>query len=378
MEKALAWIWMRQTIALPPHKIMALVERFGSAEAFCLAGPGEWNRCELLSPKERAALKQQGREDAEEILRKCRAAGIRPLCPDDAEYPPRLRQLYDPPAVLYQRGQLPPEEKAPAIAMVGQRKATEGGRKIARRFAQVFSAHGVTVVSGLAYGIDAAAHEGALEGAAPTVAVFGTAIDQCYPASHSGMLRRILENGAAVSEAPPGARTYPADFPKRNRIISGLANGVLVVEAPRKSGSLITASYALEQGREVYAIPGPIDSPHSEGCNLLIRSGAQLVTDPIQVLEELLNGAYPLLEEQLKQAAPQKTEKNAEENIAPVKMPSVTPQEARILAAFSGKTQIDDLCRGAEMTAAQVLTSLTMLEIKGIIKQLPGKYFEIL
>jgi len=261
---------------------------------------------------------------------------------------------------------------------VGQRKATEGGRKIARRFAQVFSAHGVTVVSGLAYGIDAAAHEGALEGAAPTVAVFGTAIDQCYPASHSGMLRRILENGAAVSEAPPGARTYPADFPKRNRIISGLANGVLVVEAPRKSGSLITASYALEQGREVYAIPGPIDSPHSEGCNLLIRSGAQLVTDPIQVLEELLGGAYPLLEEQLKQAAPQKTEKNAEENIAPVKMPSVTPQEARILAAFSGKTQIDDLCRGAEMTAAQVLTSLTMLEIKGIIKQLPGKYFEIL
>ena len=190
------------------------------------------------------------------------------------------------PAVLYVRGTLPDFEKEPSLSIVGQRRATPRGLETAQRFAHVLSAHGFVIVSGLALGIDSAGHRGALEGPAPTVAVFGTAIDVCYPAAHNGLLRQILEEGAAVSEYPPGTHSLPHFFLHRNRIISGLTLGTLVVEAPRHSGSLNTAASAMNQGRDVFAVPGCIDLPEYEGSNALLRDGAILCTSPVEICRE--------------------------------------------------------------------------------------------
>ena len=244
MEAVLVHIWLREEARLPTRRIREARERFGGALGACRAlKEGD----PFFTPREREQGAKAVWEKAEQVLENCQKAGARAICFEEAEYPEALRQIYDPPAVLYLRGTMPQWEEMPVLAIVGKRKASPLGLETARRFAQVLSAHGFLIVSGLAQGVDGAAHQGALEGPTPTVAVLGTAIDQCYPASHNGLLRRILEKeGAVLSEYPPGRRGYPGYFPRRNRIISGLSLGVLVVEAARKSGSLITAATALE------------------------------------------------------------------------------------------------------------------------------------
>ena len=379
MEAVLAHIWLREEARLSTRRIREAREHFGGALEACRA----LNEGDLFfTPREREQKANASWKRAEKVLENCRKAGARAICYEEDGYPEDLRQIYDPPAVLYLKGTMPRWEEMPVLAIVGRRKASPLGLETARRFARVLSAHGFLIVSGLAQGVDGAALQGALEGPTPTVAVLGTAIDQCYPASHTGLLRRILEKeGAVLSEYPPGRRGYPGYFPRRNRIISGLSLGVLVVEAARKSGSLITAATALEQGRDVFAVPGSIDRPEYEGCNQLIRSGATLCTDPVEICQEYA-GRFPGLVMGLEEKAQEKEiEQEMPQSASGKSKPApagLTGREKLIVDSMDGLTHIDAICQNTGLATGEVLTSLTMLQIRGVVRERGAKYFEII
>lgn len=383
-------IWMAETAAFAPAHIVALLEEFGSAKAVFGAGEGAIAAC-LAAPlkaRQKKAVEARDLSEAEAILAACKKQNVRVLGITDPAYPQRLRNIYDPPAVLYIRGVLPDFNALPAISVVGQRKATPYGKMAADQLGYHLSSRGVIVVSGMARGIDGAAHEGALKGNTPTVAVFGTAIDQCYPAVHGGLLRQILRRGAAISEHPPGKHTYSADFPRRNRIISGLSLGTVIVEAPKKSGSLITAEHALEQGRDIFAVPANIDAASSEGCNALIQKGAKLIRGVEDILEEYR--AFYAFEPAAKTPRPHREKKPEEpaeaqkpRTLARIFSPEKTrarvddaQEHAALLAAIQGVTHIDRILSRTGLQLNQALAQLTLLELQGKVRQLPGKQFE--
>ncbi len=277
----------------------------------------------------------------------------------DPEYSQLLRQIPDPPPVLYVEGALLKEDGA-AVAIVGTRAATAYGLSIARRLGQELARCGITVVSGLAEGIDAAAHEGALEERGRTLAVLGHGLSRIYPACHKGLADRIVRSGALISEFPWEAEPTPWNFPKRNRIISGLSLGVVVVEAPLKSGALITARQAMEQGREVFAVPGPISAIQSRGTHQLLRDGARLVESAQDILEELA----PQLKGQL--GAWGKTEGLNQ---------GFSAEEQEVWEAVpAGKGVLfEEVAQAAEMAPSKILAVLTQLELKGAIRQTPGR-----
>src|SRR5205823_1946128 len=237
-------------------------------------------------------------------MRRLDQLGVDLLIRDDPRYPALLAEIHDPPPLLYVRGSLPPAD-APAVAIVGSRSGTTYGRGVAERFGRELAAAGVGVVSGLARGIDAAAHRGALAGGGPTLAVLGCGVDVPYPWENQELARRIIDSGALVSEYPLGAAPDAWHFPSRNRIISGLALGSVVIEAARGSGALITAACAVDQNREVFAVPGSIDNPLTQGPHALLRDGARLVTNIDDILQELrlapeaAQAALPLPEPEL-------------------------------------------------------------------------------
>jgi DNA processing protein len=242
--------------------------------------------CVDLPPEARASLLCPDETTLGADLRWINASGAQLLASSDTDYPGQLLELTGAPAVLFVLGDAR-KLSSVQLAMVGARGATPAGCRIAREFAALFVRAGLVITSGLALGIDAASHEGALSGGGETVAVCATGLDRVYPRQHAGLARRIRNSGALVSQFPPGTPPLKANFPRRNRLISGLSQGTLVVEAARHSGSLITARHAREQGRKVFAIPGSIDNPLSGGCHKLIREGAQLVEEPAEVLSEL-------------------------------------------------------------------------------------------
>jgi DNA processing protein len=272
---------------------------------------------------------------------------------DDPDYPRALLDLgYSPPALFFvgRRELL----NRPALAIIGSRNATAQGAENARAFAQALSQAGLTIVSGLAVGIDAAAHRGAMAGQGRTLAVVGTGLDRVYPASHRELAHRIAEDGGLLSEFPPGTPPKEKNFPRRNRLISGLARGVLVVEAALSSGSLITARYAGEQGREVFAIPGSIHSPLSKGCHKLIRDGAKLVEKAQDILEELgMAGGSP--------------------RTAPPEAAAQIAHEVALLDALGGDSaDVDTLAARTAMAPDRVMAALTNLELAGQVAALPG------
>lgn len=291
------------------------------------------------------------------------------LALDDARYPALLLQTADPPLLLYVQGDpgaLGEAAGAPCVAVVGSRQPTPQGRLHARAFSRAFSLAGVTVVSGLALGVDGQAHEGALEGPSRTVAVVGTGPDLVYPSRHRDLARRIAAQGAVVSEYAPGTPSRPEHFPQRNRIIAGLTRGTLVVEAALQSGSLITARLAGECGREVYAIPGSIDSPQSRGCHALIRQGAMLVESPEEVLDELLPG------------------RSARPAAGPHAVPAPDTEGAAAAAQASPLLQalgwepvgFDELSARTGMPSAELSVRLLELELDGHVSRLPGGLFQ--
>jgi DNA processing protein len=354
------------TIALNtlPHLRAAIAgaafERFGSAAGILAATTAELTSLRGVGPVLAAAVRgldAQRVGEAEE--RRARELGIALLTLEDPDYPERLRLIPDPPRVLYRRGELLPQDGA-GIAVVGARAATAYGRTVAERLGRDLAGAGVTVVSGLARGIDACAHRGALAGNGRTVAVLGTGLDRIYPPEHARLAAEVADHGALISEFPLGAEPEPWHFPLRNRAISGLARGVVVVEAAVRSGALGTADMALEQGREVFAVPGPVTSPTSAGTNRLIRQGAGLVESARDVLE-----AFPDLAALLADASG--------ETAAPAGLSD--PERQLLEALGAAALPIDEIIRVAPGPAAATAALLTALELKGLVRQQPGKIF---
>jgi DNA processing protein len=290
-----------------------------------------------------------------------RGAGITLICYSEASYPARLRMIADPPPLLYVKGELHGVDDK-AVAIVGSRSASDYGRRVARDLARGLAGAGFTVVSGMARGIDGMAHEAALNSGGRTIAVLGSGVERAYPPEHDKLYQRISTNGAVISELPIGTRPMAFNFPARNRLISGLSLGVVVVEATEKSGSLITASLAVEQGREVFAVPGEVGSSRSRGAHRLIRQGAKLVENVDDILEEI---------------APQLLARSGTANAAPLALPQSASAEARNIFALleAGSLQIDEVIEKSALAAPRVLQILLELELQGYVRQLPGKRY---
>lgn len=362
-ERLAAWLRLERTHGVGPRTAPALLQAFGSPEAVFAAEPAAL--AGHLNPAQARAILQPASADTRRLvdatLRWLEQAGHAVLALGQPGYPALLAAIPDPPLLLYINGHA--ELLAgPALAIVGSRNASIQGKANAQAFAEALSGAGLTIVSGLALGVDAAAHEGALKGPGGTVAVIGTGPDLVYPVRNRALAERIAQDGCIVSEYPVGTPPLPSNFPKRNRIISGLAAGVLVVEAAAQSGSLITARQAAEQGRDVFAIPGSIHAALSKGCHELIREGAKLVDGAADVLEAMafspLATARPV-----RSAAVDAAGRSADDG----------GQDAALLAALGhDPVDQDTLLARVGATPGELSTRLLMLELAGCIERLPG------
>lgn len=362
-------IWLAERPGCSAELRMQLLERFGTAQAVWESTERELMEIPGLRQRQRESLLQKGLEQAKLILRDCARQNIRVISMEETDYPAPLRDLEDAPIVLYVRGTMPDWENTISVGIVGTRRATSYGLNASRWLAANLAHAGCTIVSGMALGIDGQANLGALEADGTTVAVLGCGADVCYPPAHKELMARIIEHGAVITEYPPGTEPKSYHFPLRNRIMSGLSRGVIVIEAPAKSGALITADRALEQGRDVFAVPGNINSPQSAGTNRLLREGgAELVTCAADVLAH-----YP---EESKQLTPTKAlpdlSRRRKERPAAVRPSSVilSPTEQRILDSVRrGADSTDAIIEETGMSASHVLAALTMLEINGMLRR---------
>ena len=287
---------------------------------------------------------------------------IKALSFADKAYPTNLKYIYDPPSVLYVKGNIIPEDNV-AIAIVGSRRATYYGLQNAEKLAFELAIKGIAIISGLARGVDSAAHRGALKAGGRTIAVLGSGLNVIYPPENEKLAQEVARNGAVISEFPQDTPPFKQNFPRRNRIISGLSLGVVVIEAAKKSGALITANCALEQGREVFALPGKIDSFTSQGTHDLIKDGAKLVQTTEDIIEEL----EPLMSEYIKQA---KSESKAAVE------PNLLGEEKQIYFCLSSEaTHIDEIMQKVALSYGKLLTNLLKLQHKKLVKELPGKLF---
>jgi len=357
--------WVALNLALSPcaAALGRLLERFG-APAAILAAPREaLEQVPGVTPRLAGRLRDPALPAAAvaEIERAARRS-IRILIRNDPEFPGILAQLPDPPPVFYARGALRTDDD-PAVAIVGSRRATPYGIEMARTLAGEIASAGVTVVSGLARGIDEAAHRGALEAGGRTVALLGSGIDRIYPPESLRLAEAIAASGAVLSEFPLGTAPLAGNFPVRNRLISGLTRGTVVVEATSRSGSLITARLALEQGREVFAVPGNVTTPAALGPNALIRDGAKLVMRGRDVLEEIPGAPLPDLPEERGKGGDDTNEESAEES----RILSLVPPDDPIA--------LDDLAAAAGWEIGPLLAALLELEMKDRVRQLPGRRF---
>ena len=343
-----------------------LLEHFGDVEAVCGAGVGQLKQVSGVGPKAAQGIAAVDEAAVDAELSLAREAGAEVLCLEDAAYPRALKLIDDPPPVLYVRGELA-EADAVALGVVGSRRCTHYGLEQAERFGGLLGRAGFTVISGGARGIDSAAHRGALAAGGRTIAVMGCGLDNIYPPENLKLFDQMIaeRRGAVISELPMQVEVKAANFPRRNRIISGLSLGVLVVEAARRSGSLITARLAAEQGKDVFAVPGRVDSPFSQGTNALIADGATMATD----LEDILD-ALDRVGEALKSAGAVEAAKPAPPQ------PELTKDEARLMGYLAeAELSLDELVRRSRLPAAKVTAAMTMLAIKGLVKQLPGGLF---
>ncbi len=384
------WVWLSECEGLSLRSKLLLLEHFASPEDIYLADAEEYLLVEGLGKAQAEKLADKSMARVDEIMGACREKGIRIVTMQDAEYPTRLRNIFDPPCLLYVRGELPSFDEEVALAMVGTRSATPYGIETAEKLGFEIASQGALIVSGGADGIDSAAHRGALRAGGTTVAVLGGGVDVPYPAKNEYLFRDIAARGALISEYPPGTRPIGAHFPVRNRILSGLCLGTIVVEAPEKSGALITAELALEQGRDLFAVPGPIDAPASRGCNRLLSENAFVAMDSESVLREY-RAMYPHklrarsveLPKTLGRERPEQREAQPEEEALPVldlrNGPNGLTDDQLVLvrALRDGAQQVDDLIELTEIPTRRVLSALTVLEIDGYVAQSSGKVFAL-
>jgi len=342
---------------LGPARIELLVNRFGSAKGAWEAPEKKWSEIAGLQNIVARVMKQREAINPEKEWLRLKKLGFGILRLDSPGYPPLLKTISRPPPVLYTCGQWQEDDQL-AIAIVGSRRCTFYGREVAARLARELAGLGFTIVSGLALGIDTQAHRGALEVSGRTIAVLGCGLNVNYPPGNRSLQEQIASSGVVLTEFPLDATPLPQNFPQRNRIISGLSLGTIVVEAPEKSGALITANYALDQNREVFAIPGNIGSPYSRGCHRLIKEGACLVESVTDILDELAVGPVS------RETAVRKAE------------PALSAVEQRLLEIVPYQPlHIDEIIRSSGLPAEDIWPCLLNLELKGCLQQLPGKHF---
>ncbi len=355
-----SWLALRLVRGVGNVTYRELLERFGTPQAIFAASPADLTAAGAHAEVARAIATFDQWQAVETELKKIARAGARLVTRADQEYPVNLTHLHDPPPFLYVRGSFVPEDRI-AIAIVGSRFASPYGKGVARDLARGLAEKGVAIVSGLARGIDAEAHRAALAAGGRTVAVLGSGLDIIYPSEHKSLAAEIPAHGAVVSEFSLGSKPDAMHFPYRNRVISGLTLGTVVVEAAENSGSLITARCALEQNREVFAVPGPITTSRSRGSHRLIKDGAKLV----EGIDDILNEIAPAL------APPHPT---------PPTAPAVPlePHEALLVRLFDGEPlHVDTLIARSGLSAARVLEVLLGMELKGVVTQLPGTHFTL-
>jgi DNA processing protein len=356
------WLALTLTPGIGATLCKRLLERFKSPESVFRASAAELRKIEGLGEKVAETLqKGPSTSTVEKELTLVREMGGSLLTIDDPFYPKRLKEIYDPPPLLYVRGEVRQEDEL-AISIVGSRKTSPYGRSITERMSQDLARQGVTIVSGMARGIDSVAHWGAISAGGRTIAVLGCGIDVLYPPENRALMAKIIERGAVLSEFRMGSLPEGGHFPKRNRIISGISRGVVVVQASMKSGSLITARYALDQGRDVYAVPGNVGTESSQGSNWLIKQGAKLVESSQDVLEDFV---------------PQGPRKEKGEEGGNTASGPDLPEEERSLFDLLGDDplHIDEMICRSRMEPGRVSSLLLNLEIKGLISQWPGKCF---
>jgi DNA processing protein len=347
-----------------PQTSRALLARFGTAGRVLDASMESLRSVTGVGPKLAALVARARRDhDAGAELELCRKSEVRIIPQVDPSYPPPLNEIPDPPSLLYCRGTIEPRDQL-AIALVGSRRCTPYGLRTAERLAAALARVGLTVVSGLARGIDAAAHRGALKAGGRTLAVLANGLAQVYPPEHEELACEVAGSGALLSEMPMRQGPLAGLFPQRNRIISGLCLGVVVIEATPRSGSLSTAKHATEQNREVFAVPGPVDSLSSRGCHRLIRDGARLVETVDDILEEL---------------GPLAREVRSDPDTTPVRHPAeltLTDLERSLLGQLDDQPRaVDELIARTGLAASQVLATLSILEVRRLVRRLPGHQF---
>lgn len=344
-------------------RVRQLVKAIGSAEGVLSARIARLAAVPGIGPRTASAVVHFRDERAvDDQIRRAVRARAKMITADDPRFPYLLREIYDPPAFIWVRGRLPPsEERERAISIVGTRRPTEYGRRTAYTLASELAAMGFTIVSGLAYGIDACAHRGALEAGGRTVAVLGSGLDQIYPAQHTRLARELAGRGAIISEFSMGTMPDAGNFPRRNRVVSGLSLGTLVVEAFEEGGALITARLALEQNREVFAVPGPVTSKASAGSNRLIQRGyAKLVLTVDDILEEI--------SAELPAPSPHPN--------PGIQLAALAPEERALCRALDTQARhIDRVCAEAHLDPSTALAHLLTLEFKGLVRQMAGMQF---
>ena len=353
MDEVAFWVGFNLVSGIGPKRVRMLLDHFGGlrqaweADALRLAAAG-------LDGRSIASLQEtRSRVSLEREMERVHDAGAALLTWQSPEYPKSLRKIPAPPPLLYVRGKILPRDEM-AVAVVGTRKASTYGREVAHLLTSELARCGVTIVSGLARGIDGEAHRAALSSGGRTLAVLGSGVDVIYPGEHRDLAERVVQNGALISECPMGAKPEAGNFPARNRIISGLSLGTLVVEAGRESGALVTARHALEQGRDVFAVPGNILAAGSKGVNELIRDGARPVVSVEDILQELnLNMVSEFVE-------------------ARESLPG-SDDETRLLNQMEAEPiHVDDLVRATGMPIAEVNSTLILMELKGMVRHLGG------
>jgi DNA processing protein len=358
-----AYIALNLIEGVGPVRVRGLLEQFGTPETILAAPRAELERVEGVGP-EVAGNISRWREtvDLAGELERIEKAGVRVVTGDDPDYPKNLAEIHDPPLALYVKGTLSDRDTL-SIGMVGSRRTTLYGQEMARKLAYQLARVGVTVVSGLARGIDTHSHKGALQAKGRTVAVLGCGVDVVYPAENKDLYEQIIATGGAVvSEFPMGMKPDRQSFPMRNRLISGWSLGVVIVEANAKSGALITANFAGEQGRHVFAVPGRADSPLSKGSHRLIKDGAKLTEDVDDILSEFEYLLPPA----------KRTAKVAE--AGPTL--KVSELEAKVLAALGDEeTTVDEVIQRSGLTSACVSATLLALEMKRLVRQFPGRLY---
>jgi len=381
----LYWLWLTSLVGITSNDITALLEQFESIEKIYQAK--NYDDTVGIKPLVKARLKDKGLKTANAIINRTNEIGAKILTFDSIDYPDSLRVIDNPPYVLYLRGEVLNWDRLLSIGVVGTRTCTDYGISATKKICTVLAENGITIISGMARGIDATAAKAALLAGNKTVAVLGCGIDIVYPAENRELMFEIIKNGAVISEYPPGTEPKRTNFPQRNRIISGLSRGVLVVEAPKKSGALITANSAIDQGKDLFAVPGSIFKDTCAGTNQLISTCAKAVSSAEDILCEYvyeISRLAPIKHKNkvfstfLRDDKPEKVNNEIKISLEDTKYQSLSDEEKSIVELLLNENlNIDDIKRQSGLDISKLTTTLSMLEFGGYIKKLPGNNYKL-